>query len=503
MTRLPPLLLSKTLAVAALTLCMTHTTAFASTFDDPTVDGFTEEFASEDVVENLKSLMKTYHNYDQFNGAVLVVRDGEVIFKKGYGYANMEWKVDNRTDTKFRIASLTKQFTSMLIMQLVQEGKIKLGGKITNYLPNYRQDTGKKVTIHHLLSHTAGIPNYTNLPNFFSEVAMGNYSADEFSKQFCSGDLEFAPGSKFAYSNSGYFLLGHIIEKVTGESFADVLKEKITEPLGMKNTGYAFNKPIIEKRANGYRRTPQGYANAHYINMSLVHSAGAIYSTVEDLAKWDKALYESELLSQKYKEKMFTANKRDYGYGWQVGMTTIGEDSINTVSHEGGINGFSSHINRMIDDKHMVVLLNNTNRADLRAISASITNILYDQPYVEPKRSIVTALREKLTEYGIPAAIRHYHELRKSHADEYSFTEQELNMLGYQMLGEGHVKEAIAMFELNTQTHSESGNTFDSLGEAYLADGKTKLAIKSYKKALALDSTNDNAQAQLKKMGAL
>src|SRR4030095_5761635 len=224
---------------------------------------------AQDKAAKIDELMKIYQGYKQFNGSVLVAENGKVIFKKGYGLANMEWNIPVETDTKFRLGSITKQFTSMLILQLVQEGKIKLDGKLTDYFPDYRKDTGDRVTVHQLLNHTSGIPSYTGLPNFFQDISRNPYSVTDFVKKYTSGDLEFEPGSKFSYNNSGYFLLGAIVERITGKPYEQVLKERIFAPLGMKNSGYDHGETIIAKRAAGYEKRPAGVINAPYLDMSL------------------------------------------------------------------------------------------------------------------------------------------------------------------------------------------------------------------------------------------
>jgi len=219
--------------------------------------------------QKIDKLMSLYHQFRQFNGSVLVAEKGDVIYKKGFGFANMEWEIPNDTETKFRLGSITKQFTSMLIMQLVEKGKLKLDDKLSELLPYYRKDIGEKVTIHHLLTHTSGIPSYTGLPGFFQDVSRDPYPVDEFIKKYCSGDLEFEPGSKYKYNNSGYFLLGAIIEKVTGKTYEDILKENILDPLNLKNTGYDHHDPILAKRAAGYENNFDGFVNAPYLDMSL------------------------------------------------------------------------------------------------------------------------------------------------------------------------------------------------------------------------------------------
>lgn len=334
--------------------------------------------------EKIDNLVSLYHKYGQFNGSVLVADNGKVLYQKGFGLANMEWNISNAPDTKFRLGSITKQFTSTLILQLVEQGKIKLDGKVTDYLPDYRKDTGDKVTIHNLLSHTSGIPSYTSLPGFFQNVSRNPFTVDDFIKKYASGDLEFEPGTKFVYDNSGYFLLGAIIEKVTGKPYEQVLKENIFDPVGMKNSGYDRWGTILNKRATGYSRTPRGYQTAPYLDMSIPYAAGSLYSTVEDLYLWDQALYGEKILSAKSKELMFKPNLNNYGYGLVIMKATLAPPTklaVPVIQHNGGINGFSTNIVRMTNEKRLIVLLDNAEDGRyLTNITLGLMSILYDQP---------------------------------------------------------------------------------------------------------------------------
>ena len=267
--------------------------------------------------KQIDDLMGRYVDNGKFNGTVLVAENGKLIFKKGYGLANMEWNIPNTPDTKFRLGSLTKQFTAMLIMQLVEQGKLKLEGKITDYLADYPKAAGDKITLHHLLTHTSGIPNYSDLPDYRT-FERNRYRPADFIKKFSDLPLEFEPGSAFAYSNSGYILLGAIIEKVTGKPYEKVLQENIFTPLQMHNTGYDVSYKVLPKRASGYERWNLVYENASYMDMSIPYAAGALYSTVEDLALWDQALYTDKLLSASSKAILFTPYKNGYAYGWGV-----------------------------------------------------------------------------------------------------------------------------------------------------------------------------------------
>ena len=271
-----------------------------------------------DLEPQIDRILQVHCDAGSFNGVALVARDGRVVFERGYGYANLEWRIPNDPDTKFELRSITKQFTALLVLQLVNEGKLALDGHISDYLPYYRKDTGAKVTIHHLLSHTSGIPNFIAEPGFLDGPASRrHYTVQEFAQQHCSGDLQFEPGTKFAYSNSGYFLLGAILEEVSGKSYEDLLDQRIFRPLGMKKSGYAHSEAILEHRAAGYERTSVGLLkNARFYDMSIPFAAGALYSTVRDLYLWDQALYTERLLPSRFRDLLFQPNLDNYGYGW-------------------------------------------------------------------------------------------------------------------------------------------------------------------------------------------
>ena len=451
---------------------------------------------AQDKARQIDELVSVYNKYGQFNGSALVAEHGNVILKKGYGLANMEWNIPNEPDTKFRLGSITKQFTATLILQLAEQGKLKLDGKVSDYLDSYRKDTGGKVTIHNLLSHTSGIPNYTASQGFFQNVSRNPYGVADFIKQYASGDLEFEPGTKFNYSNSGYFLLGAIIEKVTGKPYEQVLKENIFDPVGMKNTGYDHYDQIISKRATGYIKTPKGYQNAPYLDMSIPYAAGSLYSTVEDLYLWDQALNGEKILSAKSKEAMFTVNLSDYGYGFVMTKVTLGPNKliVPTVHHGGGINGFNTTIVRLVGDNDLIVLLDNTSQGRyLDKMVEGITNILYGQPFEPAKRSIAEALRTTVVEKDAAAAIKQYRELKTTKSNEYDFSEAELNTLGYQLLQLGKNHEAIEIFKLNVEAYPQAFNTYDSLGEAYMVNKEKELAIANYKKSLELNPKNAGA----------
>lgn len=456
--------------------------------------------------ESVERLAATYHNLRQFNGTILVADEKGIICKKAYGMANFEWNVPNTTDTKFRIASVTKQFTAMLIMQLVAEGKIKLDAKLTTYLPDYRKDTGDRVTIAQLLGHTSGIRSYTSLPGFREKQARSAYTVSEFVKQFASGELEFEPGTKWSYSNSGYFLLGAIIEKVTGKPYAQVLQERIFRPLGMESSGYDVSATLLPKRASGYEPAldGDGYLNAPYIDMSVPYAAGALYSTVEDLYRWDRALYLDTLLPAPLKQRMFTAGLHQYAFGWGIEPIKLddGKTVLPAMGHSGGINGFSSYIVRAPAKKEVVIILDNTSHAGrIQELASGILSILHDIPPRQPRKSVAEALSPLLAKGPVAEAIKAYRTLKAQKPTEYNFASPaELNGLGYRLVLQGRVPDAIEIFKLNVELFPRDGNAHDSLGEAYKTHGDKELAISSYRRALALDSNNANAAEMLKQL---
>jgi CubicO group peptidase (beta-lactamase class C family) len=465
---------------------------------------FTFHVAAQDKAKKIDQLLSKYNEYGQFNGSALVSENGKVIFKKGYGSANMEWNIPTQPDTKFRLGSISKQFTAFLIIKLAEEGKLKLDVPISTYLPDYPKANGDKITIHHLLTHTSGTPNYTSAPNFFKEKSRNPYTPEEFVKTFSSLPLEFTPGEKFNYSNSGYFLLGYIIEKISGKTYEQYLQEVILTPLKMTNTGYDHSDIILKNRAAGYEKQGRKIVNSAYLDMSIPYAAGSLYSTVEDLYLWDQALYTNKLLSQKSMDLLFkpyisTGGDDSYGYGWFLEEVPNGDKAkLKIIEHGGGINGFNTIISRVPADKNLVVLLNNTGGTILGEMNEGIRAILYNQPFNEPKKSMALELLDVYSENGAIAGTELYKKLKKDPI--YGIKEADINRVGYVLLQNGKKKEAIEAFKINVENFPKSGNVYDSLGEAYLADGDKNLAIVNYTKSVELDPKNEAGKKVLEEI---
>lgn len=290
---------------------------------------------------------------------VLAVKDGKVVLRKGYGLANMELGVPIKPAMVFRIGSITKQFTSAGIMMLLEEGKISLDDEITKFMPDY-PTRGNKITIHNLLNHTSGIKSYDDRQDFFVTIR-NDFKPAEFVEVFKNEPLDFKPGEQFKYNNSGYFLLGVIIEKVSGKTYEEFINERIFKPLGMRNSYYGSHSRIIPNRATGYQATKNGHINADYISMTQVYAGGALLSTADDLWAWTKALHSGKVVSQKSFKLMTTATKyagsqtQKYGYGLWLN-SLFGEKS---VEHGGGINGFITHALYLPEKNIFVTVLTN------------------------------------------------------------------------------------------------------------------------------------------------
>lgn len=327
-----------------------------------------------------------------FSGSVLVAQKGKILLCKGYGMANYEHMVPNTPETKFDIGSITKQFTSMAIMQLVQMSKLKLTDTIASIFPDYPRDN--EITIYQLLTHTAGVPDHEQ--SIELDYSRPSTDADfNFTKPVTINDiiewvkhkpLEFAPGSAFKYCNTGYVLLAAIIEKLSGKSYETYVKEHIFKPLGMNNSGMLNNTQLILHRAQGYHKTDTGLVNAQYYDPSVDIGSGALYSTVQDLYLWDRALYTDKLLCHDLRMQLWQPNRTHYGLGWHVG--SIYEHRY--VKHAGGWFDCSTIIMRFIDDDLCIIILGNLDPASspVDRIANDIAAIIFNQRYELPRTAI-------------------------------------------------------------------------------------------------------------------
>ena len=326
----------------------------------------------------------------RFMGSVLVARGNQVLLSKGYGTANLEWAIPNDATTKFRLGSVTKQFTAAAILLLEERGKLKTDDPVKTYLPD-APTAWDKVTIFHLLTHTSGIPSFTDFPDYRTSEATAS-TPEQLVARFRDKPLEFAPGEKWKYSNSGYVLLGYLIEKVSGEPYAKFVKGNIFDPLGMKNSGYDSNSAIIPHRAAGYEPSSNGPVNAGFIHMTIPFSAGALYSTTEDLLRWEQGLFGGKLLSAASLQKMTTPFKNDYAFG----VAAVTKDGVKVIAHGGGIEGFSTYLAYFPGDQLTVVVLCNLVSSNPEAIARVLGDLAHGKEVKLPTEHKAT---------GIPVAV--------------------------------------------------------------------------------------------------
>jgi CubicO group peptidase (beta-lactamase class C family) len=319
----------------------------------------------------MEEAIESHVHDSSFMGSVLVARDAEIILNKGYGFSNVEWQIPNAPTTKFRLGSLTKQFTSASILLLAERGKLTLEDPVRKYLSD-APSAWDAITIFHLLTHTSGIFNYTALPDFAATMPLA-LTPPQILANVRDRPLDFEPGSKMSYSNSGYIALGLIIEKVSGESYASFVQKNLFDPIGMKDSGYDSSTTIIARRAAGYRRGANGAVNAEYLDMSLPYAAGALYSTTEDLLRWERALFGGRVLGPASLEKMTTPFKNDYALGVSVRQ----KDGRRIVEHNGGINGFNTFLAFYPDSKVTVAVLGNLNGQAPEQIGAALGTLAH------------------------------------------------------------------------------------------------------------------------------
>jgi CubicO group peptidase (beta-lactamase class C family) len=300
-----------------------------------------------------------HYKADEPGSTVIVTKDGKVVFRKAYGLANLEKKTPLTPDTTLRLGSITKQFTATAILMLAEEGKLSVKDEITKFFPDYPVN-GKKVTIEHLLQHTSGIKSYTNKPDFMIN-AHKDFTVAQMIDGFKNDPFEFEPGTNFNYNNSGYILLGAIIEKVSGMPYAKFLEQRIFKPLKMDHTAYEGHERSKAPQAAGYARQGDSYKPAMALSMTQPYAAGALVSNVDDLARWDKAIADGKLLKAASWQQAFTGavlpdgKPTHYGYGWGEGTV----QGAKTIGHGGGIFGFSTYAFRIPSEKLYVAVLNN------------------------------------------------------------------------------------------------------------------------------------------------
>ena len=322
--------------------------------------GAQQSQAGEALAGKIDAVMSEVYKPEQPGAAIIVRKSGQTVFRKGYGLADLELQVPLDPDMVFRLGSITKQFTAVSILLLAQEGKLGLRDEITKFLPDYPAQ-GRKITIEHLLTHTSGIQSYTDMAEWLP-LWRKDFTLKELIDLFKDKPMQFEPGERWAYNNSGYILLGAIIEKVSGKTYEAFVDANIFKPLGMKQSYYGSAERVIPRRIPGYQLGKGGFVNAPYLSMTQPFAAGSLLSTVDDLAVWSEAVFSGKLVKKEWLEKAFTPYKLEngessgYGYGW----FTADFGGHRSIEHGGGINGFTSYAMTFPEDGIYLAILTNS-----------------------------------------------------------------------------------------------------------------------------------------------
>ncbi len=344
---------------------------------------------AEELRARLQQYVEAQEDVNGFSGVVLVLKNGQMLLRTGVGACDRESGTPCTPRTRFRIGSITKTFTATAVLMLAERKKLSLQDALSKHLPD-APDIWKDVTIHHLLSHTSGIPSYTE-PK--PAEACARRTAEEIVALFRDKPLDFAPGSQWAYSNSGYLLLGEIVAHAAGMPYESYLRQAIFEPLRMHDSGYEGEEPRASDRAVGYSRTGGHWTKAECPDVSLLRAAGGIYSTLDDLQRFDEGLREQRLLTLASLQRMYTpVASKNYGYGWA--LTTFGRHKV--VAHGGAIEGFSSFLARIPEERTLVVVLSNVEQTRPNRMAQELTDLAYGHAVEPPRRRAPVSLRNEV-----------------------------------------------------------------------------------------------------------
>ncbi|WP_428627467.1 serine hydrolase [Sphingopyxis sp.] len=448
-------------------------------------------------LEAMDAYMQAQVRNDMFSGTALVARDGKPVFVKSYGMANYELSAVNTSDTTYLLGSVVKQLTAVAILQLQEKGKLKVSDPICRYLENCPQ-SWQGITLHHLLTHTSGIPNFTSLPEWDEKLAMLSYTRPELVALFRDLPLDFAPGEKFNYSNSGYALLGVIIERVSGQRYEQYLGEHIFKPVGMKHSRFRDTRALLPDRAAGYYSVGTDFINGRFVSSTVDLGASGIYSTVGDLLLWDKALTADRLISRASRDAMFTPDKDGYGYGWFVGE----RHGRPIQFHSGSDNGFSTNISRFSSDRTTVIVLSNSDRVNAGRVGSDLAAIALGAPYKLPVEKLGDLLWNVMRDRGVTAALARHAELKRTAPTAYDFGDETLVTMGYDLFEVRRLAEAKAVFEYNLKQYPKSAYSYDGLADIAATEGDKAEATALFGKSLGIDPENRYAVEALARLGA-
>jgi CubicO group peptidase (beta-lactamase class C family) len=491
----------------------------------------TARASSQSLPDEIDKLLSDHAANKRFMGTVLVADKGKIIFSKGYGLADVDRNIPNTTDTRFMIGSISKQFTSMLVMQLVERGKVGLEDRLSDLLPEFPRDPGEKITVGMLLSHTSGLIFPEGIEKYYYVSSKEEY-IQEFLKQLSSEGLRFEPGEGYGYSNAGYFLLAMIIEGVAGKSYEEVLSEQILEPLGMNDTGCDRKGLVVENRAVSYQKLPDRYITWNeemnsYDPSVLGFGYGSMYTTVGDLFKFSMALSSEALLSREYLDiylEMRYEKKRPpipyissdlieeffttcgSGYVGEIAITEdpVTKEKVTAYWHDGTCKLYkSNHFHYCEKGRVIIVLSNCSFLCEGNEIVLKIDRLLDGRPFehVNIKHSLSQYVSEDIaTHAGIPAACEEFLRLK---SDTLNFSipgEGWLMQHGLDFAEQGDFETAILLLETDRSAFPDSWKVLEALGKVYVTKGDTLAAIQSLNRSLERNPGSADAAEALRRL---
>lgn len=424
-----------------------------------------------------------------FSGTVLVARDGAPIFRKSYGLANRAFDVPNADNTLYQLASVTKPFTALLIMMLQEEGKLKVDDLACDYLADCPL-AWRSITIRQLLTHTSGIPNYSSLPDWDETLDSRTYGTGGLVALVRELPLEFAPGEGYRYSNSGYNLLGTIIERVSGKPLPDALRDRILTPLGMDHTVFNTSRRVVPHLATGYYSLGSTFIEATPQSMTGMYGEAGLSSTVDDLLTWARALDAYTLISRASSEQMIDQAQNNYGFGWEK-RTWHGRRMI---GHAGSGPGFSNMVARFPDDDLTVVVLSNSDEASGGGTARALAGIYFGAPLALPEVQPKTLILDEILSGGVETGLHRYQEMKAAEPSAKIFTTDEMLVeVGYELLGLPSMEEARRVFQFALELFPQSAYSHDGLADISAAEGDRAAAISHFEMSLQIDPENHYA----------
>lgn len=449
----------------------------------------------------VNKIMQTYHQYNMFDGAVLVAENGKIIYKGAFGLANREWNIPNTTSTKFMIGSVSKPLTAALVLVQVQKGLISLNKTIADYLPEFKNKPAANITIKQLLSHTSGMPNYDIIKDFFPRISRQNFTREEYVKIFMDSALAFEPGTRYAYSSWGYFTLGYIMERTTGKPYAQLMQEDIFSKLHMNNSGSYQHQQIVPNRATGYDYSFGGFGSADFRDQSNTMGTGDLYSTVEDLFKFHLAITNHTLLNKQLTDEMLIPGMppAKYGYGWfNQNFKYTATDSVAANFHLGMTEGFISFMLRIPATNNCIIILCNSSPTDFFGITKNLVKTLYNQP-VTIKQPVHKKMETYISQIGASKAVDAYQKMKADTA-HYYIDWISMNFIAEQLLTLKRYEDAKIIAENNVAEFPDKDLVMLTMGNIYLALNRKQDAIIFYKKTLQLYPGYEEAKNRLKEL---